>query len=209
MSRLSLRAPARGSKKPPPPRKKGGGPVPMTSPPTPSSEIRTITLGELTIERSSTRPPRAVIRRTKALPIRYAAMSDGLDDLDLIDSNEYGQPLAAARPKWRRVVKETPHHWEPPEGWKFRAPARLIRTRTLRTRTRGLKPCLCGCGAPVTDYFYKGHYSRWREMMNRFADGELLPHRILPENLFERLGPWLRTEQGGLRPSHTYKALRR
>ena len=49
----------------------------------------------------------------------------------------------------------------------------------------------------------------YEAMLARFAEGELLPHRILPANLFERLGPWLPTEEGGVRPTKNYKALRR
>jgi len=171
--------------------------------------------------------PHEPILLSRAVSLRYSSLVEEQPTIieDDREPNILGQPADAERPRRpatyatgvRVVVKpsagnvidEQPSDLVVSRGWTYKLPPRIRRSRTGKVRTRGYKPCLCGCGAPCVDFFAKGHYARWRTMLARFADGELLPHRILPANLFERLGPWVPTSEGGVRPTKTYKALRR
>lgn len=201
-----------GRRKPPKPKHR---PVSLRTPPVVTSGVVTLTTTGsrvIPIERAAVKPddiPRPRIDKpVRRASLRYASMVDDWGDdynTELVALNEFGQPPNASR---RRVLRVVPETYEPPPGWSFKIPPRIHRRKSRRVRTAGLKPCLCGCGAPCIDYFAQGHYARWHQLMRRFAEGELLPHRVLPANLFERLGPWVATEEGGMKPTKTYKALR-
>jgi len=108
-----------------------------------------------------------------------------------------------------RSVHATPDGFEAPPASRWEVGPHVIQPRSFKVRTRGYKPCLCGCGAPCADYFVQGHYTRWRHLMSRIEYGEILAHRVLPRKVFEALGPWKPSKHGGLKPSKDYWALRR
>lgn len=80
-------------------------------------------------------------------------------------------------------------------------------TRPRVTEGGDMKPCLCGCGILVPDYFKRGHIARFNGQLLKIKRGEGKPEKIMNPKVAAALGPWKKKGKG-LVPSKGYTSLR-